>query len=296
MKIVVLLHEADSWFERTNYMLRWLLDRWGREGHEIEVVRGASRFVPADVVIPHLDLTVTPELYRELLARYPVVLNRNLVDISKTAVSRNLLRRGDGYKGQVIVKTDRNYGGRPEARLGERAAVAPPGSQPARGTRLQRVLRRFGAGVAEPDEWDRVQTMDAGEYPVFESLRDTPAGVFRNPSLVVERFLPERDGDDYCLRYCYVLGEHEVNLLLKSHKAVVKAGNAHSVEAVNAPAQLRAICRERSIDYGKLDYVLRDGEVVLFDVNRTPALSGRLLERYGERVVEHLAAALPKCA
>jgi hypothetical protein len=39
------------------------------------------------------------------------------MDISKLAISANLVGRGDAYAGPVIVKTNCNYGGVPERRL-----------------------------------------------------------------------------------------------------------------------------------------------------------------------------------
>ena len=53
--------------------------------------------------------------YGAVLDAHPRVVNRQVRDSSKRRVSRNLVRPGDGWEGPVIVKTDRNHGGLPEA-------------------------------------------------------------------------------------------------------------------------------------------------------------------------------------
>lgn len=287
-RIVILLHEADDFYEQTRYLLRPIVDIWNAQGHTVELVRGPDRFVPADVVIPHLDLTVTPERYRALLDRYPVVVNRHLLDISKSRISAQLVGRRDTWRGPVIVKTDRNYGGKPEARLGNPPSGAP---KPARSL-LQRAISKLGLASQTPSSWDLVETLEVGDYPVFDSLRAVPRDVFRNHNLVVEKFLPEMRGEDYVLRYCYVFGDASANIVLRSHEQVVKALNAHSCAQVEPPPQLRRLLREHGVDYGKIDYVLRAGEIVLFDINRTPG-SGALIDRQLDEVfAQRLAAGL----
>jgi len=286
--IAVLLDDRDDRFDSAGYLLRLLLQQWQAAGAKMIVLRGTKSFVPADICIPHLDLTITPPAYHEFLQRYPVAINRRLIDISKSTISSNLLSRGDAYDGEVIVKTNCNYGGVPESRLKPRPA---PRSFP------QRIRDKFGAMIrgkrfAEDLAWRSMDSIKSGDYPIFPSLAAVPAGVFANKNLVAEKFLPERDGHDYCLRYCYFFGDQQINFRLRSKLPVVKGSNSFSCDETPAPPELDLIRRRLGLDYGKLDYVLRDGQVVLFDVNRTPASAA--LERYGltTRVVTHLAAGL----
>jgi len=287
-KIVVLLHEKDGIFEKTTYLLRLMMERWRASGHAVEIVRGVGRFVPADLMIPHLDLTVTPEPYRDFMAQYPVVLNRRVLDVSKSKISSNLLRKGEDYDGPVIVKTERNYGGLPEARLKRERRPSPSFVRRILGSAISKI-RPSRAGATE---WNLVESMESGSYPVFPSLASVPAGVFGNPNLVVEKFLPEREGTDYCLRYYYFFRDREINFLLKSRNMVVKGSNAHRCDEVPSPPELHAIRQRLGIDFGKFDYVLRDGRVVLFDVNRTPSyssleprgLSGPVADRLAEGI------------
>ena len=46
------------------------------------------------------------------------------------------------------------------------------------------------------------------------------------------------------------------------------------------PDELRNIRRDLGFDYGKFDYAIVNDRVVLYDVNRTPALGGLRKERF----------------
>ncbi len=73
----------------------------------------------------------------------------------------------------------------------------------------------------------------------------------------------------------------------------MKGATSHGCyELASTPDAIRGLRRRLGIDYGKLDYVVHDGEVVLLDVNRTPAVS--MLERFGmtQNAVRHLARAV----
>jgi hypothetical protein len=244
-----------------------------------------GRFVTADVIIPHLDLTVTPDPYRDFLARYPLVVNGRVMDVSKSKISSNIVRKGDVYVGPVIVKTEWNYGGIPDSRLRINARSAP--------SIARRIVRKaastLGLGRTGPTPWKLVESMDSGSYPVFSSLREVPAEVFENKNLVVEKFLPEVEGGDYCLRYYYFFGDREMNFLFKSREKVVKGSNAFQCEEAPVPPELRAIRRRMGFDYGKFDYVLREGKVVLFDANRTPSYSTLEARQLARKAARHLA-------
>src|SRR5215813_7657365 len=94
---------------------------WKAMGFTVQVVQGIRPDVHADLVIPHVDLTITPKEYQDFLLAYPKVVNRHVWDISKSRISTNLVGRNDSYSGPVIVKTERNYGGLPEQWLGSRS-------------------------------------------------------------------------------------------------------------------------------------------------------------------------------
>jgi len=287
--IAVLLDDRDDGgFHSAGYLLRLMVKAWEDAGATVVILHGPNDFVPADIIIPHLDLTITPPAYHALLQRYPVAINRRLIDISKATISSNLVSRGDAYGGEVIVNTNCNYGGVPESRLKPRP--------PARSTR-RRILDKLssmlrGRRAAEDRAWRSIDSIKSGDYPIFPSLAAVPAGVFANKNLVVEKFLPEHSGSDYCLRYCYFFGDRHINFLLRSKERVVKGSNAFSCDETPAPPEIFSIRRRLGLDYGKLDYVMRDGQVVLFDVNRTPASAALARYNLTNRVVGELSQGL----
>jgi hypothetical protein len=255
-KIVVLLHRDDHDFESRNFLLRLMMAQWQDRGASVQVVRGIDRPVDADLLIPHINLTIVPREYVAFMSEYPRVVNRRLIDISKSTFSRDLLGPADDYRGPVIVKTDRNYGGIPEQRL--------------------------NVNVPSPTDmaWDRRSTMDPQAYPIFESLDDVPAAVFENEYLIVEKFLPESDERGYYLRNWTFFGDQGGSLVSRSREPIVKASNVVDREEAPLPDELPAIRERLGADFAKLDYVLRDGSVVLYDVNRTPTFRGPKPKEY----------------
>ena len=143
-RILILLHARDRGAERRSYQIWGLAEIWRSWGIEVVVQRGVDRFVDADMVVNHVDLTVVPQPYVLHMARYAVAINGRCSDISKRLVSRDLLRPGDGWDGPVIVKTDRN-------RAQTRSRPGRTGSP----------LRRRRLNFAEPpDHFDDVQQQE----------------------------------------------------------------------------------------------------------------------------------------
>ncbi len=239
--IGILIHEHGSF--GTQYYLRWLADIWSELGHQVTVIQGPTEAFEADVVVLHVDLTVVPENYLEFIRRFPVVINRSVEDISKRRITQNLVAQGDDYDGPVIVKADRNWGGRREAQLAAKG-LGPDSDR--------RILR---------------------EYLVLESQHRVPEVVWQDPLIIVDRFLPERRGDLYCLRMWKFFGDQEASVLGLSPEPIVKAANIVRREPLtDVPEELREIRKELGFDFGKFDYAIVDGGPVLYDVNRTPAI------------------------
>jgi len=273
--VVILVYEGTG-FEGRRYTLDHIADFWRRDGIKVTVLSGVDRFVEADLAILHVDLTVVPGEYARFARRYPVALNLGATDISKRRISTHLVRPGDGYDGPVIVKTDRNHGGQQEAWLASRGRRA----------------RRWVNALRDRLPWTCRARLASAEYPVFDSVRQVPGMVWHNRSLVVERFLPERDGEWYCLRMWTVLGDRETNTRCYSRQPIVKSANIDHREPVDeVPDELRDMRRELSLDYAKFDYALVDGRAVLYDVNPTPSLGSTTREQVAPRH-EHLAQGL----
>lgn len=263
-------------FFREHYFIHRLMEEWASQGFEVAVFDDPRKAEEARVVLCHVDATLVPATHRLRAAGCGPVLNGRAVDISKRAISRYLVARDSGYDGPVILKTDLNCGGIPELVHG-RGSIAGRLAAHAR-RRLPWML----AGVLEPDE-----------YKVYPNLAAVPWSVWRNRRFVVERFLPEREGDLYCLRQYLFFGDAEVNTLLLSTTPVVKAKSVVERRPVpEVPEALREIRRTLGFDYGRFDYVMHGDEVVLFDVNRTPAYHPARFSVPYKAMAERLASGL----
>jgi hypothetical protein len=278
--IAILTHERDRSFKRTKYLIHPLVRLWRQRGFRVRTRCGTGSDHPAELLFPHIDLTVRPPEYEAYLQRYRGVVNRRVLDVSKSAWTGLRVERDSSYTGPVIVKTNRNHGGLPELRLG-----AAPLQRLFR-HRLRSLFRRArGLGTA----WEGIQWLDTGSYPVFESLRDVPSGVLENDSLLVQRFVPEREGARYAVRYAYVLGSREITLRLVSRTPVIKGGNADACEEVATPSELAPLRRRLGLDYGKIDFVVSEGRFIPLDINPTPASGTLELHGFVQRVSSHLA-------
>lgn len=230
----------------SDFFLKEIAEIWRENKMTVNILNGPVADAPADLLIMHVDLTVIPDEYLEIVEKYPVVINGAVKDISKRAFSANIVSLGSDYRGPVVLKSDRNHGGATEARVAEIAA---------KGTAIAEHERPFMY------------------YSVFNSVDNLPAGVWTNPRLVVERFLPERRDGLFCLRTWVFLGDKETNSICYSKEPIVKSSTVIRREKVaDVPDELRVMRKNLKFDFGKFDYAIVDGRVVLYDINRTPTL------------------------
>ena len=175
-RISILLHELSAYGVSQRPLIWFLAEAWKKSGIEISILKGISHDVPdTDLLIPHIDLTVTPPDYVEFIDRFPNVINRRLTDISKRVISAYLVTQDDPYAGKVIVKTNMNYGGIPELIYDDLAG-------------------RGGLDIGSIQRpWRKVDHLDPENYPIFGSIQEVPTGVWRNSNLVVEKFMPETE-------------------------------------------------------------------------------------------------------
>ncbi|MEZ4457645.1 MAG: hypothetical protein R2882_14020 [Gemmatimonadales bacterium] len=244
-----------------------LLKFVAEDGLETAFQTGISAEPSAPVVVNHVDLTETPRPYRDYFRRFPRAINAGLVDIGKATVCRERLVRPDSdYRGPVIVKTNLNYGGMPE-----RASITRSATGLGRWFRLRRHSPR---------------SIDPHEYPIYQRAEDVPPSVWNNPDLVVQQFHAERTAEGYyCLRFWYVFGSRGFHSRIATDTPIVKGSNIlerRLIEEPTPPGLLAA--RERlGVDYGRFDYVISDGEAVLFDVNRTPNVQFQTVALFEEQ-------------
>lgn len=290
--LLVLLDAADRRAERESYQLWPLLEAAAARGLRYALARGPAQALAADALFPHVDRTVTPPDVVALFARYPRVLNRGVVDISKRRVSQLLVARDDAWDGPVIVKTDANAGGAPERRLAAKSALAR--LRAAGNAWLPGWARSLKARLRAPAALDlgRAETLAPDRYPIFASLAELPAAVFANPHLVVERFLPEREGDLYAVRSWVFCGERSHSLRRLAAAPVVRAQAVLRRDPCEVPPEIAARRRQLRFDYGKFDFVLAAEGALLLDTNRTPKLPTAAPSAARQARAENLAEGL----
>jgi hypothetical protein len=253
-RIAIVTHELD-YFDQMTHMLNGVSKVWKEEGIEVIILPGPDKFVDADLAILHVDLTVIPDEYLDFVKRYPIALNASVKDISKRAISKNIVTRGDGYEGPVIVKTNCNYGGGREGEMAQQKSAF--------GKYTRAIRRRL--------PWSMRAEIDTWQYPIFDTVGEVPTMVWHNRDLIVERFLPEKQGEFYCMRMWCFLGDADDSVIMYAKQPIIKSAVAVKIEPAPVPDELRKMRREMGFDYGKFDYSIVDERVVLYDANRTPA-------------------------
>lgn len=260
MKNILILCDLLNW--RSHYIVDALALRWTQAGHKVTKRFSTVHLPDADIVFLHIDRTVVPERYARCLKNYPVVINRHAVNISKSFFSNNLLSPNDPYNGRVIIKTDANCGGIPDAvRFGYLWSLC---------------ARKF--------HWRSVSALNTNAYPVFEHLNEVPEAIWHNPRLIVEKFIPEKSDDLYYLRYWIFLGKKGWAGRFASRDPIVKFGKMIAPEeTADIPGELRTWREKLGFDYGRFDYVQHQGKVILYDVNKTMG-AGHHMEAYRTRL------------
>jgi glycosyltransferase involved in cell wall biosynthesis len=281
-RIAVLFHAGDRDTNLSGYIVDHLARAWREDGYEVVYLFGTRRFVPADLVLVHVNLSVVPDEYLEFAARYPIALNGRLKDIRKSTTSRNLVRAGDPWDGPVIVKSDLNFGGSPERILHE--SWLHRRSKPWRG--VKRVTSHL-SGRANPAPFS-----DWRDYLIYERLSDVPLEWFDTPDAVIERFRPELNDGLYHLRMYQFLGDRWSCTRLSSPDPLIKAQTSVDVEQIEPHPDVRRWRAELEMDYGKLDYVVNDGEAVLLDVNKTTGASSHIEDAELRRMRRYQAEGL----
>ena len=263
--IVILEHELQR-YVKLPYMVYSLAERWRRAGHEVKVHHGAGTPPGGDVALVNVDLTVVPQPYRALFGRFPRVVNGGVPDVSKSRFSTDLLDRYSDWIGPVIVKTEANFGGKPEHLL-------------------RSVARQHGLPCDIPEG------PVAEGYPIYASLRDVPAAAWDTPGLVVERFLPEMEDGLYCCRHWIFFGDRDRSIRVRARVPIVKSHDIVDVGVVPVPDELRAMRAGLGFDFGKFDYVRHGGRYVLIDANRSPSMPAQVGPQV-EAGQDHLAQGL----
>ncbi len=263
--IAVLFHERQRHVSTRGYRVWALTQNWRARGIRVDEIHGPAREIDADLLIPHVDLSYIPDDYWSVIQRHPNVVNRRVRDIRKRTLSTILVRPGDAWDGPVIVKTDRNCRGLMDAWL--------DGGAKWRGLFSGSLARRL-VSLPGLDTLRFGSARTLGRYHVFANIRAVPRRIWNNPALVVERFIPERRADRYVLRNWTFFGSYEHSRHFRGSDPWVKGGNSEMIRLDERPPDSIIRARERlGLDYGKMDYVMHDGNAVLLDVSPSPGLT-----------------------
>ena len=109
---------------------------------------------------------------------------------------------------------------------------------------------------------------------MLDSVAEVGEAVWADPSLVVERFVPEEDGDGgFVLRTWVFMGARERCTRSVTAGRISKAADVLRYEPAEVPPEIRAERERLGFDFGKFDFVIHKGEPVLLDANRTPGIA-----------------------
>lgn len=267
-KIVIIKND-----ESEGYLIDFIATIWQDMGHEVTKHVGARDIPPADIAFLHVDRTKVPDEYFHAVGKFPRVINLHVRDISRRNYSSTILNHPGEYKGPVIIKTNANYGGSPE--YNELYTIKHHHNQ----SFLTRYWLRLKRAYLKRLPLAKRKYLNPLEYPIFDDIDSLPSGIWSNPNLVVEKFLPEKEGNLFFVRYWSFFGDKEWSAKFGSRKPVVKFGDQVTDRIpVPVPEELRRIRKKLRIDYGRFDYVVHDDTVYLLDVNKTqygpPAATG----------------------
>ncbi len=174
----------------------------------------------------------------------------------------------DEYKGPVIVKTDLNSAGIPE----EKIYGWPRPEFPSFHNNWRVLIRRIRnlaikLNLMDVDSRRFVKTKYRESFRIYKNKNRVPADVWPNDDWVVEKYTPEIKDGVYVTRNAYFLGDKIICFENVSDDPIVK-DNANG-EIINTPESIKRYREEIRLDYGKIDYVLKNGIPVILDVTKT---------------------------
>lgn len=240
---------------------------WVRWGAKIVELHGTQIYVPADIIIVHVDLSVVPTNYQRFAQQYPCQINANVLDIKKSSICDHLLKVGDEYSGRVLAKTDLNYAGVPEY-VEEQQYQEKPGR-----TNLLRYLGRKAHSVRMKLINRSSPIRTKRDYRVFKNLGSVP-NTYRRKDIVLQKFMPEFLGESYVLREYFFLGNIGYINVEVSDDPIFTTGEQVETYVGAPPAAVDALCKRLNLGYGKIDYAIHNNETVIFDVNKTTGTTG----------------------
>lgn len=256
-RIAILWHKNER--ETTQrYDIIHNIKLWQDDGIDVVHVFGTKHFIPADLAILHVDLSIVPDEYLEFAQQYPIVLNGKVKDIRKSTFSNHILHRDDSYEGKVIIKSDLNYAGKPERNM--------------QNSFIAMMIRRIGLKLDKSGlrgHSPGVHFDSPSDYLILDSPNQIHREWFEMKDIVIEKFLPEINNGYYCIRNYFFLGNNSHCILRKATHPIVNSRSTISIEPVDVHPEIVAIRKKLYFDYGKFDYVVHENVPVLLDINKT---------------------------
>jgi len=257
--IAIIFHENERRSTVRGYAVWHLAEIWRKENYRVIYLFGTQKYVPADLAVLHVDLSVVPDTYIDFAGRYPVALNGEVRDIRKSSFSEIRVTLNDGYQGPVIVKSDLNFAGQPERKL-----LGNPLWRLAK-----RIAYRFHSRHLRVDP-SRPRFRLPNDYRIYDSVDSVPREWFNLNDVLIEKFIPEMHNGNYCQRVYHFLDNRGVCYFRRSNHPVVNPSRVVSREIVDVHPEIVARIKRMNFDYGKFDYVMHEGKPVLLDANKTP--------------------------
>lgn len=264
-RIAILMHEMDNRETLDFSIIKFFSKYWEEDGHDVVFLFGIDKYVPADLIFVHVDMSVVPNSYLKFAKKYPVAINGKVKDVRKSSYSSLLLQSEDDWEGKVIVKSDKNCAGTPELiRSGLMGRIQK---------KLLKVVNGLNLDSITPG------ILTAMDYQIYDHLNKVPKAYFYHPGLVIEKFIPEMDGDKYAVRMTSFLGDRSSTIYLKGEHPILKGDTAETVTHNTEPhPDVEQWKKDLNFDYGKFDYVVTDGTAILLDANKTVGCSASLVD------------------
>jgi len=265
MNIVIICHEIYEKGSK-DYVIYDIANQWRKEGIEVTFLYGIKEYVPADLAVLHVDLSIVPDDYIEFAKQYPITLNGMIKDIRKSTLSKNILNSESNYNGKIIIKSNLNYGGLPEKKL-QTSNIPEP---------FAHLLRKTASWIYNIRK-DSFYLSTPKDYCIFDNSNLVPPELYQREDIIVEKFLPEIQDDKYCIRNYYFLGDHSIHIIRKSLHPIVYSKTADSYEVVMACPEIEMFRKKIHFDFGKFDYVIHNGTPILLDINNLIVHLGYLI-------------------
>jgi hypothetical protein len=246
---IAILHSRGSDPAERAHMVMMIADFLTASGIDVVHLYGTARFEPADAIFVHVDLSVVQRDYLDFARRYPIRINAEAADIRKRGFVDGLLDAGSDYPAPVIVKSNLNYGGAPEQK--ERSMLE----------RAAHRLRRMAEGT-------NAMTQTKDDYRIYPSLSKVPPSSF-SKDMIVQKLMLEKDGDQNLLREYFFFDDLHFESIERSSDMIITEDEQLGCKPFEPHPKLRKVRERLKLDYGKIDYVMSNGEPFIFDANKT---------------------------